>query len=70
MNTTGLPEDLLDDPRMFSLHIVWSYMILLSFAALIPLDTLSVYVIGKLLLLHTGAHVPVVTGDVARYMMS
>jgi hypothetical protein len=70
MNTTGFPEDLLDDPRMFSLHIVWSYMILLSFAALIPLDTLSVYVIGKLLLLHTGAEVPVVTGDVARYMLS
>lgn len=69
-NTTDFNEDLLADPRMFSLHLLWSYMIILSFAALIPLDPLAVYVIGKLLLLHTGAEVPVVTGDIARYMLA
>jgi hypothetical protein len=54
-------DDLLDDPRMFSLHLVWGYMILLSFVRLVPLDPLAVYVIGKLLMLHTRSAMPWVT---------
>lgn len=68
-NTTTHPDDLLNDPRIFSLHLLWSFIILLSFAALVPLDPIVVYVCCSLLLLGTGAHVPTVTGQIAQYML-